>query len=418
LEETLHQAEQLEKEYEWLKAAESYEKALKLLPEDDFSRKAETLERLGYAVYRAAFQAESNDDFRQTLRKAVLDYEKAKENYQKVNDPNTGRMLRCDAMNAYMGYWLAPEAPEKKRLLGECWRLAEDSLKASKESGKAEEYGETFNQLSASALLAFCYEWDYQAGKKLIKEVADHGEVAIKLLSTVNEPNTLAKAYAKAAFVLSLFAYYFVDLDERENCARKAQSYWTKAGETSEIAARLEMLCPIPCAHDILWGAGTEEAIANVEEALEHARRTRDKFIIASAMDWLVYHIVWAIYSIWIDDYDEREKRQGAVIQYAEDAKRQYSIVSFISPRADQAWIEAIHATVPLDFFSRETDLADFARFEAIPKKYDVVEKAVAAGRDALVAAEASGYPCAIRYVRTWLARRKSPEVCKVRVQP
>ena len=159
VEEILHQAERLEKEYDWLGAADSYEKALKLLSEEDFSKKGETYERLGYAFYRAAFQAESNDEFKQRLRQAIEDYEKAKEFYQRLNDPaKTGRILRCDAMNAYMGYWLASEASEKKRLLGECWRLTQEALKASKECVEAKEYGETFNLLSVSALLAFCYE--------------------------------------------------------------------------------------------------------------------------------------------------------------------------------------------------------------------------------------------------------------------
>jgi hypothetical protein len=71
VEEILHQAEQLEKEYDWLGAAESYKRALNLLSEDDFSRKSEVTERLGYAFYRFAFQAESNDEFRQRLRQAV-----------------------------------------------------------------------------------------------------------------------------------------------------------------------------------------------------------------------------------------------------------------------------------------------------------------------------------------------------------
>ena len=74
MEEILNQAEHFEKKYEWLRAAESYEKALKLLPEDDFLRKAETYEQLGYAFYRAAFQSESNDHFRQRLRQAIADY--------------------------------------------------------------------------------------------------------------------------------------------------------------------------------------------------------------------------------------------------------------------------------------------------------------------------------------------------------
>jgi hypothetical protein len=389
VEEILHQAEQSEKEYEWLKAAESYEKALKLLPEDNLSGRGETYERLGYAFYRAAFQAESKDEFRQRLRQATADYEKAKDIYQKLNDPNkTARVFRCDAMNAYMGYWLATDAPEKKRLLGECWRFTEGSLKASKESGKTEEYGETYNQLSASAFLVYCYELDYQARKRIIKEVADRGEVGIKLLSTLGEPEELAKAYAKTAFALSLFAFYFLDLDEKEACLRKAQGYWTKAKEASEDSARLEMLCPIPCAHDLLWGFGTEEALTNVEKALEHGRRTKDKLIIGSALDWLTYHTTWA--AARIDDYDEFAKSQRAVTHYAEDAKRQYSVISFVSPRADAHWIETIHAELGSGFYRRETDLG---------KKRDMLERAVTAGRSALELAKTSGYPYAVMYL-------------------
>jgi hypothetical protein len=397
VEEILNQAERLEEGYEWLKAAESYHEAMKLLPEDDFSGKGEIFERLGYAFYRATFQAESNYEFRQRLNQAIASYEKARESNQKLNDPTkTGRIFRCDAMIAYMGYWLASEAVEKKRLLGECWRFTEDSLRASEESGKAREYGETFNQLSASALLGFCLEWDYQARKKIIREVADHGEVGIELLSTVDEPDELAKAYAKTAFALSLFAYYFLDLDEKENCSRKAQSYWSKAKETSEDSARLEMLCPVPCAHDLLWEFGSQEAIsANImllEKALQHGRRTRDKFIIGSALDWLTYHTAWTL--SWIDDCDELAKGWRTVIQYAEDAKRQYSVISFISPRADNVWIEAIHAQV-MPGYRPETELG---------KKHDMLERAIGAGRDALEPAETSGYPYAIMSAHWWLS--------------
>jgi hypothetical protein len=394
VEEILNQAERLEKDCEWLRAAESYEKALKLLSEDDFSRKGETHDGLGYAFYRAAFQAESNDEFRQRLNQAIVSYKKARDYYRKLNEPKkTGRILRCGAMVAYVGYWLASEASEKKRLLGECWRFAQDSLRASEESGEAEEYGETFNQLSASALLWFCFEWDYQARKRIIKEVVDHGEAGIKLLSTVDEPDELARAYAKTAFALSLFAFYFLDLDEKECCLRRAQSYWTKAKEASEDSASLEMLCPVPCAHDLLWGYGSQEALTNLEKALEYGRRTRDKFIIGSALDWLTYHTTWTLNQI--DDCNELAKGQRAVIQYAEEAKRQYSLIAFISPRADNAWIEAIHAQI-MPEYSHEINLG---------KKHDMLQRAIAAGRDALEPAETSGYPYAIMCVHFWLSR-------------
>jgi tetratricopeptide (TPR) repeat protein len=397
VEEIQGQAERLEKEYEWLKAAESYEKALKLLPEDDFTRKGETYERLGYALYRAAFQAESIEEFRQRLRRAIADYEKAKEHYQELSDTTKkGITLRCDAMNAYMGYWLASEASEKKRLLGECWRSTQEALKASKESGNAEEYGATFNQLSASALFRYCYELDYDVRKKIIKEITSLGEEAVKLLSTIDAPVELARVLARTAFALSLFAYYFLDLNEKGSCVRKAQGYWSKAKEASEDAAMLEMLFPIACAHDLLWGFGTQEIITSLKKALEHARSTRDKLIIGSASDWLAYHTGWSLHLI--DDYDRRAERAKTVFQYAEDAKRQYSVISFISPRADAFWIEAIHSQL-IPGLDEETEVG---------RKRDMIKRAIAAGRDALKPAKASEYPYAIENAHhllgAWLA--------------
>jgi hypothetical protein len=188
VEEILHQAERLEKEYDWLGAADSYEKALNLLHEDDFSGKAENFERLGYAFYRAAFQAESSDEFRQRLRQAIADYEKTKELCQKLNDPKKmGMVLRCDAMDAYMGYWLASDVPEKRRLLNECWSLAKESLKAFAEGGEAFQLGGTYNQLSSSVVFAFSLEWNFQTREKLIREAVEHGEQTIKFLSSTKD---------------------------------------------------------------------------------------------------------------------------------------------------------------------------------------------------------------------------------------
>jgi uncharacterized DUF497 family protein len=394
VEEILNQAERLEKEYDWLGAADSYEKALNLLPEDDFSGKSETYERLGYAFYRAAFQAQNNDEFRERLRQAIADYEKARECYHNLNEPNSGRLLRCNAMNLYINYWLVPEAGRKKKLLDDCWRFAQDSLKASRESENAQEHGKTFNLLSTSALLLCCMEDDYQAAKKIIEELIAHGEVGIELLSTTEERDGFAKACAKTAFALSTFAYYFQDIDERQNCIRKAQSYWTKAKETSQDSANLEMLCPIPCAHDLLLGFGSAEIITNLEKALEQARRTKDKFLIGSAFDWLTYHTTWA--TSHIDDYDEIQRVVKKIIQYAEDAKRQYSVIAFMSPRTDNVWVEAINLQVFLGY-TPEKSLAE---------KRVLLERAIAAGRRALEPAEKSGYPGAKQFVNLHLSTR------------
>lgn len=164
-----------EKQYDWLGAAEFCKKALGLVSEHDFSWRGEICERLGYALYRAALQVESVDEFRERMQEAIVNYEKAEESYGKLNHSlNKGGALRCDAMIAYMRYWLALEVPEKKRLLDKCWELTGEALKAFEEAGKVLEYGKTYSQLASSAFLGYSLEWNFQAGEKVIREAMEH----------------------------------------------------------------------------------------------------------------------------------------------------------------------------------------------------------------------------------------------------
>ena len=64
LETILRSASGKEEEYDWIEADKSYKKALGLVTEKDSSRIGEICELLGYAFYRARFQAESSDEFR------------------------------------------------------------------------------------------------------------------------------------------------------------------------------------------------------------------------------------------------------------------------------------------------------------------------------------------------------------------
>jgi len=390
VEEILHQAERLEKEYDWFGAAESYEKAMGLVPEDDSARKGKIHERLGYAFYRFAFQAESSDEFRQRLGQAAANYEKARELYQRLNEPKKiGIVCRCDAMIAYIGYWLASEVPEKRRMLSECWRLTKEALKSFEETGETSQHGRTYNQLSSSVVFGFCLEWDFQAREKLIREAVEHGEQAIKFLSAPEDIRELAKAYAKTAFYLGVFDYFFLDLDEKEKARQKIQDYWQKARELCEDAALFEFLHPIFGAQTLLWGDGTEEAFTNIRKALEYGRKTNDRLIVGCTLDWLVYHINWKPKPKLHEDPEERSTFWKTVLQYAEDARQHYAPLSFISPRGDAFWIETTHIDLNLGMAFYETDLR---------RKRSLLERARDAYPDRLRLAVASGYPSATDY--------------------
>ena len=398
MEEILHQAEQLEKEYDWLRATELHEKALNLLPQDDFSKMGEIHERLGYAFYHFAFQAESKDEFRERLRQSAAAYEKAVGCYGKLNEPvKTPRTSRCNAMIAYIGYWLAPEAKEKKKMIDECWRLTKEALADFKEAGEGWEYGKTHNQLSSSVVFAFCLDWNFQAREKMMREAVESGEQAIKFLSTAKNPEELARAYARTAFFLGVFSYYFLDVDERERDYQKAQDYWTRSKEISEDTGLFELLYPIFGGQILLWGEATDETLGNLKKALEYGTKTKDKFIIGSALDWLVYHTAWSgqrIQSL-TEDAEARSVFHQTILRYAEDAKRQYSPISFVSPRGDFVWIETAHAESAGAKAFHETDLK---------KKRELSEESVELAQKGLKKAEASGYPAIMCHAHHILA--------------
>jgi hypothetical protein len=383
VEEILHQAEQSEKNYDWLGAAGLYEKAANLLPQDDLSKIGEIYERLGYACYRFAFQAENNDEFRQRLHRAIHGYEKAREWCQKLDEPmNAGKVLRCEAMIACVGYWLASDVPEKKRLVNECWRLAKMSLKAFEELKDFFQYGRTCNQLSNNVVFGFCLEWNFHARETLIKEAMEHGEQAIKHLSTFGNQMELARAYARMAFFLGVFDYVFLDINEKEKDLHKAQDYWMKSKEISEEIALSEFLHLIFGGQFFLWGDATDETFTNLKKALEYGRRTKDRLITGSALDWLVYNTAWSRFKI--EDAEGKSGIWKTILQYAEDARHQYSSISFMSPRGDEFWVETAQAEYDRDKALAETDKK---------KKRELLEEGIEFARDGLKKAEVSGYP-------------------------
>jgi len=376
-------AKECERVYDWLGAAESYKKALGLVPEQDFAKMGETYERLGYAFYRAAMQAESLEEFRNRMRQSVSYYEKAKEFFARLAELlKKPRMLRCDAMIAYMGYWLASEVPEKKRLIDECWRFAKESLKVFKEAGDAWEFGKTYGQLSKCVVFGFCLEWDFQAREKMVREAVDYGEQAIKFLSALEDRCELAKAYARTAFYLGVFDYYFLDANEKERDYQKAQEYWGKAKELSEDTALFELLYPIFGGQLLLWGEATDEALANLKKVLEYGKRTRDRFIIGCALDWLIYHTGWS--GVKIEDPEEMSALIKTVLQYAEDAKNQYCAISFVSPRGDLIWVETAQAEFNAWKAYYETDSR---------KKRELLNEAREIAKDRFKKAEGYKYP-------------------------
>jgi tetratricopeptide (TPR) repeat protein len=375
-----NKAFEYEKDCNWLKAGEIYRKASGLLPQTDFLKKGQYQEKTGYAFQRAAMQSENPNQFRERMRQAAAGYEKANEFYRKLSKPTRAPWtLRCSAMAAYIDYWRASEVPKKKSLIDDCWRLTKEAVKAFKSAGDHSECRRTYNQLSSSAFHEYALEWDFETRKKTIEAAIDYGEQVIALPSSANDSYELARVYTKTASYLTMFGWFFIpDLEKKMDRFRKSIEYWQKALSLSEEAALLELLT-IPGGSE-RWN--TDEMLKHHERALVCARKTRDKHLIGTALDKLAYASFWK--AVGIEDPDKRVETFQRALKYAEDAKQQFSAISYASPRGDTLWAGAPRTEYYWIQAIWETDAEN---------RRDLLERALADGTRAIRLAESTGYP-------------------------
>lgn len=386
----LDQACRREEKYDWVAAVEAYKKALGVASRKDFLRIGGVHERIGYALYRIAMQSASNEDFKRKCAEGIEHYKRARTFYGKTaRTADRAKISRCNSMIAYLGYWLVSDVPEKKRLLDECWIQVKDSLKGFEDAGSQVEYVRTLGQLSTSVYLAFCLDWDFQAREKIIREAVECGEKALKFQSSFERNHEKARAYVVTAGYLESLGFYFVDLDEREKCYQRALNYWVKANELSEETAYVELLnaCGLAVWENPDWAYGGDQTLRGYRKALDYARRTGDKFIVGWALNWLAWHGLYNAETR--EDPDEMARSFREALQYAEDAKKQYSIISFTSPLWGSLWVEAPYA----EYYY------ELATYTADPSvKRDMLEKAAEAAADYEERAVNSRYPEVVFY--------------------
>jgi len=383
VEEILLQAQELEGAYDWLGAVELYKKVLSSPLKDDSTKIGTIHEKLASGLYHLAFQAAKSDEFKDRLTQSAINYGEARKLYENLNEElQTSRITRCEAMKAYIDFWLAPTAAEKKKLIDECWDLAKRSLKAFETEGESSEYGTTYVQLASAAIFSFTRESDFKSREKTIREAVESGEEAIQFLSGTGDSFKLSETYAITVVCDGLYGYYFQDLGEREKYRQKGLSFWNKAKEISEMAALTQSVYPVFGGQPFFGLEGTDEAIAHFEKALEYGRKMKDNFITGCALDWLVYHMSWKMNVI--EDAEARNRLIEKITQYAEEARHLFSILSFVSPRGDTVWLESIGEMRLVWSVAFETNLG---------KRRKLYEQVLQTLPNAKRRAEESGYP-------------------------
>jgi hypothetical protein len=393
----LGQAGERERGYDWVGAVGSYKKALGLLSETDFLRMGQIQERVGCAFYRAAMQAGSVEQFGERMREAVANYEKAKEFYERLGEiGKTAKMLRCDALIAYLGHWLATEASEKKRLLDECWRMGKEALKAYEEAGDQLGYGKTCVDLADCLDDRLDLELDTRVREKILDEALGRGEKAIQIFSNAGDEHELARAYCVTSIHCFNAAMSLRVETKRRECEKKTFEYVKEAIRISEsvgdkLVLSRSTVCLGLAESDLGAGLG-EVALDLFKKALRYGTETKDHRVSSEAFDGLAYSNIGIIFIE--EDLEKLREKSRKSEEYASEAIRCSVLVNHG---------RGIPHSYPIGYV---WNLVELARREIeLETRHKLLKKAVGLGKQGLEHAQRAGSTHAILHASHMLAQ-------------
>ena len=327
----LSQAQEKEKEYDWLGAAEFHRKALDQMSKTAFSKIGEVQEKIGHCFHRAAFQAETREDFKTRIESAAEAYEKAAESFVDVEgSEKSAKTSHCKAMAAYLNSWIPPGASKKKELLDSCWMLEKKAIEAYEAAEDQANLGETCSSLLACLVDRFELEADASSRERIVDEALEYGEKAVEISSKSGNKRQLAQGYAQTAYFYkdAAFARGF-EAERREECLRKALSYPQKAVEISEETGDPYLIglsnLRLADAHlDIMGSTGLRER-QHFEKTLRYGTSTKDNLLTAEALSGLEFAMGFSARAQ--EDPDKARDEYRKLDEYREEAVAHFNAI-------------------------------------------------------------------------------------------
>ena len=235
LESLIKEAKELEHKYEWLQAAELFQKTANLaLKNENPSKVANINERIGYCYYRASYQAQTNAEFKERLKLSIQAYEKENEILKESNEKNNqARIKQAKAQVAYNQSCLETNFQKKKQLLEEWWNLENQVLEEYESIRDENSIGRVCTDMIEFSLHRIMLS-NHSEEAKMEKEAIALAEKAIQSLSKSKNNNALARAYCFASIWHISQSHEAPELrNKRTQLMKRGYEYSEKAIELS-----------------------------------------------------------------------------------------------------------------------------------------------------------------------------------------
>jgi hypothetical protein len=383
----LEKAKELEKTYEWFKAARCYEEILHSRT-GDASFVGNVWEKIGSCYDSASKQAENVEEFVRLRQSAVEAYRSSAKALESEDTlENQGKKAQRNAIADLVSSWLAPTAAEKRTMLDECVKLGKESLEKYKKSTDEANYGKMCNYLLLCFFERLCIASDWKELKNIAQEAIGYGLDAIDVLSKLADKEDLLRAYSTSS-LLNWYAANFSEQDERtrKELVHRSISYSEKALELSKQVENRSLVAMANCAaahSTIIFTENAEDSFRYAEEMLKQGAEIRDNYLKGVA--YYLLALVTDSRTVREGDPDKKKEGYRKIIEFSEHAIRCLELVS-------------------QDFYIAQTYLFYAESYSASGSDVDVsseerrriLRRAVEEGRKGLEHAKRSGSPDAL----------------------
>jgi hypothetical protein len=385
LEYVLADAKALEREFDWLHAAALYRDASSSLSETDSKRKAEIGESIAHALSKAAFQADSLEEFRKRVESALDAYGRAQEALQKHSDPTAlARAIRCQAMSDYLRFWLEPDTATRRKHVDNAWNHARRALESFLAMRDFPELGKTCSDIFVAAALSYDFEPGVAERTAILTELTRYvGEAA----EHVTEPRQLAENLVQLAGCLEISMVFLpCTTVQMTDIRERSHNVWNKALEADQEAAILEKT-KMTLLYAMDWTIGKETCPAILDRQLMLAEKADDRLAVGSSKSEKAMMLIWDTGPI--EDPDELNKASDEIKKVSEEARREFGTISFVSPD----FLSGHWASAPSSPWT--SAILSWREIDPAKKRVHALDGLVRA-REQLTFAEESRYPYAV----------------------
>jgi len=327
---------------------------------------------LGWAV-----RARDNKEFRSRISTVVGNNRESRRKLARGGVSSRSKVLRYQAIDAYLQSWLARRLATRKRLLEKSWNYCKKALDEFRKGKDPEAYGWTYAELSVAPALFYGMNWNPRARERTLREAVEFGRIAVRILSRSENRSLYARVCVRTALFLDNLTGEGFDVQFQEEINAEARDLWNKASKADRRSAVLETARPPAGFYSVIE---FQESASFWEEALGFSRQTGDNLAIGWLCDQLSGHAFWQAQAS--EEPDKAIELSEQSLTRAEEAGKRLSIFRLSGPDPGVLWSGSPYAEhfMQMSWFVEDADQRQLFVEKAYHKTRDLIEKAQRSG--------------------------------------